>query len=337
MADELADAWDDEEELAEGEEGEDLSDIPREEVNGLGLALDHDGSAGINGISAGINGHHILESAIRDSGIALESSPSAASKATLSPIRVPGGRHRRNRSRYDGSDYGDDSDLEVSEGISAGLEARMAAVESLARRGMEENGSSADQVVQRVTEKLRDLGSQAGVESGATRLTTAHSALTTHLTHQTRTLTSLSSSLFSPLSTAPDPEDIDALLPLITSTLGLLPHPPSTPLYALTSLTNSTRELLQTLSYLSDSLHMSRQSTGIAGRRLRGVKEALVEWRKETEIREEGMRWIERGEWEKRLEEREAGRICGDVVGGFEEVCGMWRRRLCEGLGVASA
>ena len=169
------------------------------------------------------------------------------------------------------------------------------------------------------------------------RLITAHSALTTHLTHQTRTLTSLSSSLFSPLSTAPDPEAIDALLPLITSTLDLLPHPPSTPLYALTSLTNSTRELLQTLSYLSDSLHMSRQSTGIAGRRLRGVKEALAEWRKETEIREEGMRWIERGEWEKRLEEREAGRVCGDVVGGFEEVCGMWRRRLCEGLGVASA
>lgn len=337
MADELADAWDDEEELAEGEDGEDLSDIPREEVNGLGLALDHDGSAGINGMGVGINGHHILESAIRDSGIALESSPSAASKATLSPTRVPGGRHRRNRSWYDGSDYGGDSDLEASEGISAGLEARMAAVESLARRGMEENGSSADQVVQRVTEKLRDLGSQAGVESGATRLTTAHSALTTHLTHQTRTLTSLSSSLFSPLSTAPDPEAIDALLPLITSTLDLLPHPPSTPLYALTSLTNSTRELLQTLSYLSDSLHMSRQSTGIAGRRLRGVKEALAEWRKETEIREEGMRWIERGEWEKRLEEREAGRVCGDVVGGFEEVCGMWRRRLCEGLGVASA
>lgn len=169
LADELADAWDDEEELAEGEEGEDLSDIPREEINGLGLVLDHDGSAGVNGMNAGTNGHHILESAIRDSGIALESSPSAASKATLSPTRVLGGRHRRNRSRYDGSDYGDDSDLEASEGISAGLEARMAAVENLARRGMEENGSSADQVVQRVTEKLRDLGSQAGVESGATR------------------------------------------------------------------------------------------------------------------------------------------------------------------------
>jgi hypothetical protein len=78
-------------------------------------------------------------------------------------------RHRRHQSVYDGSDYGDDEDLEASEGIGPGLEAKMAAVESLARRGMEENGSATDGVVKRVIEGLRDLGGQAGVEGGATR------------------------------------------------------------------------------------------------------------------------------------------------------------------------
>lgn len=86
---------------------------------------------------------------------------------TLSPSsRV---NHRRNRSRYDGSDYGSESDLEASDSISASLEAKMAAIEHLARRGTEDNGSATDGVFIRLTEQLRDLGSQAGVESGATR------------------------------------------------------------------------------------------------------------------------------------------------------------------------
>lgn len=333
LADELADAWDEEEEEGGDEHyGEEVSELVHEEVNETGMALEHDGSAAMDGV----NDHRGLESAIRDSGVVLESSPAAGEKMTLSPTRAGGGKHRRKQSRYDGSDYGDDSDLEASDGISAGLEARMAAVESLARRGMEENGSPADQVVQRVTDQLRDLGSQAGVESGATRLTTAHTALTSHLTHQTRILTSLTSTLFSPLSLPPDPETIDVLLPLISSTLELLPQAPTAPLYALSSLTHSTRDLLQTFSYLSDSLHMSRQSTGVATRRLKSVREQVVEWRKETEMREEGVRWIEKGGWDRRLEGREAGRVCGDVVGGFEEICGMWRARLCESLEVTS-
>jgi hypothetical protein len=47
--------------------------------------------------------------------------------------------------------------------------------------------------------------------------------------------------------------------------------------------------------------------------------------------------YIERGDWDRKLKEREAKRECAGVVEGFEDVCGMWRKRLCEGLGVASA
>jgi hypothetical protein len=82
---------------------------------------------------------------------------------------------------------------------------------------------------------------------------------------------------------------------------------------------------------------MSRQVQNEAARRLRVAKEQTHEWKREMEMREQGILFIERGGWEKRLKEREAKRVCGDVVDGFEEVCGMWRQRLCEGLGVASA
>jgi hypothetical protein len=86
-------------------------------------------------------------------------SPEAASKAR---------KHARQRSLYDGSDYGSDTDFD-NDGITPALESRMAAIESLARRGMEENGSASDQVIKRVTEQLRDLGSQIAIENGATR------------------------------------------------------------------------------------------------------------------------------------------------------------------------
>ena len=162
LADELGDVWDDDEEGAEGEYMDEM-DLPHEDMNGIGVAIDHDGSTGMEG-SPLVNG-------VRDSGVAMQSS-SPHSKTTLSPqaaIRPNGRRHQRQRSLYDGSDYGDDSDLEANEGISAGLEKQMAAVESLVRRGLEQNGSASDQVVQRVVERLRDLGSQSTIEMGATR------------------------------------------------------------------------------------------------------------------------------------------------------------------------
>lgn len=108
---------------------------------------------------------HMTPDGPRDSGFGGENAESVHKKSLS--VTVAG--HRRNESMYDGSDYGDDDDLEASEGISVGLERQMAEVESLARRGLETNGSVNDGVVARVTETLRDLGSQAGVESSASR------------------------------------------------------------------------------------------------------------------------------------------------------------------------
>jgi hypothetical protein len=163
LADELGD-WDDnddedDEEDMDDEFGGEL-EISQGHMSPIGTAIEHDGSAGLD--------NAVILNGVRDSGVAMQSSPSANSRATLSPSAAVRAKHNRQRSLYDGSDYGDDSDLE-NEGISPALESRMAAVESLARRGMEENGSASDEVVKRVTEHLKDLGSQIAIENGATR------------------------------------------------------------------------------------------------------------------------------------------------------------------------
>lgn len=178
------------------------------------------------------------------------------------------------------------------------------------------------------------------------RLITAHTSITSHLTHQTRTLQTLTHPLlFSPFPILSE-EDIDSLVPLIDEELlPNLPYPfpqaqsrsrPTTPaqsaslnpLVSLQTLLSQTSELVYSLRSLSDTLHESRQVTSTASRRLRSAKELVAELRREEEEREEGTRWIEKGQWDRRLREREAGKVCGDVVSGFEAVCGEWRKKL---------
>jgi len=77
-------------------------------------------------------------------------------------------QHRRQESQYDGSDYGPDSDLEETD-ISPALESQMAEIESLVRRGIENNGSENDRVIQRTVDSLKDLGGQSGIENSAMR------------------------------------------------------------------------------------------------------------------------------------------------------------------------
>ncbi|KAI5919109.1 hypothetical protein F4810DRAFT_521090 [Camillea tinctor] len=267
---------------------------------------------------------------VRDSGVDVASQPEQQATAKTSSLSVPspnGRGHRRTGSAYDGSEYGSESDLE-SPGMLPSLVAKIDAVESLARRGTETTGSPLDGVFKRVTEGLRDLGSQSGVEGSTTRLITAHSALATHMAHQTRQLHNLTFPLLSPLVSPPDPETIDSLLPILTSISDDMPRPATSAFDSLAALHSVTSDLVQTLNYLSDTLHMSRQTTTTATRRLRIAKEMVAEMRREEELREEGERWLTKGNWGERLKERECAGVCRDVVGGFEEVCNGWRARL---------
>ncbi|KAL4942160.1 hypothetical protein BDV06DRAFT_192819 [Aspergillus oleicola] len=271
---------------------------------------------------------------------------------SLQPPRPKMRNHRRHESQYDGSDYGHDSDLEEVADMSPALENQIAEIESLARRGLENNGSEMDHVIERAVAALQDLGAQSGVENSAMRLITAHSSITSYLTHQTRTVQNLTH----PLLFAPFPllseEAIDALIPLIDE--GLLPnlpyplldqqhHSPTSspsqspaidPLSSLQTLISQTSDITLSLRGLSDTLYESRQLTSTASRRLRSARELVADLRREEEGREEGTRWIEKGDWDRKLKEREAGRECIDVVSGFEAFCGEWREKL---FGAASA
>ena len=144
LADELADAWE------EGEEEE-----------------DEDYEPDMNFQEGGDENREPT----RDSGVDVTSSPVQVQPKSANltpPTLMPGRGHRRQPSEYDGSDYGGDSDLD-SPGMPPGLVARMDMVESLARRGTENNGTDRDGVVKRVIDGLKDLGGQSGVEGNARR------------------------------------------------------------------------------------------------------------------------------------------------------------------------
>jgi hypothetical protein len=107
-----------------------------------------------------------------------------------------------------------------------------------------------------------------------------------------------------------------------------MPRPTSAAFTSISALHALTADLVSSLSYLSDTLHMSRQTTTTATRRLKSARELVAEMRREEEAREEGEQWLRRGNWGERLGARECAGVCGEVVGGFEEVCNGWRARL---------
>ncbi|KAF3760247.1 hypothetical protein M406DRAFT_231210, partial [Cryphonectria parasitica EP155] len=303
LADELADALSDDGEgyYEEGEEEED-NDERR------GGHVDVAGSGSGAGLGERRNKHLSL---------------------SLPPATNGRGHHRRKGSQYDGSEYGSESDLD-SPGMPSGLVSKMDAVESLARRGTESNGGHADGVFRRVTDGLRDLSSQVSVESNTSRLITAHTALTTHLTHQTRQIQNLTFPLLNPLAPPPDADTIDSLLPEITTLQEMMPRPSQAAFASIMGLQNLTTDLVHSLSDLSDLLQVGRQLTTTATRRLRSAKEVVTDMRRDEELREEGERWITKGNWGERLERRECASVCGEIVGGFEEVCDGWRTRLAQ-------
>lgn len=146
LADELADAFSD-----SGDEDEYYED------GGPDISVQQvDGRDGVEGI--------------RDSGIVVANDGDVIGKKvpTLDVPTTGLKGHRRQGSEYDGSEYGTDSDLESS-GMLPSLSARIDAVEALARRGTESTGGAIDTVLSRVTDSLKDLGSQTGVEASATR------------------------------------------------------------------------------------------------------------------------------------------------------------------------
>ncbi len=162
------------------------------------------------------------------------------------------------------------------------------------------------------------------------RLITAYTAISTNLVHQTRIIQTLSAHFMSPFTFPPSLDEVDDMLPLLVATLELVPRSNPCVALAINSLQSSALELISTLSVLADSLHMIRQTTSSVARRLKAAKDAMEELKIETELWEEGIKWVEKGNWDERLRNRQCGNICEDLVGGFKEVCDWWEKSIRE-------
>ena len=319
LADELADAWNSD------EEGE----VDMNFASGGVPIIDSDNEASAfrkNELSIGArdSGVSVSGTSKRKDGTA--ASPKITKKNALSPPK----KHRRNLSNvsdYDGSDYGSPSDVDET-GLSPSLLEDMDNIESLARRGSETNGSADSLVVPRVIEGLKAIGGQGGIEMGATRLITAHTAMSTHILYQTRSLQTLTYALVGPFAVYIGEEMVEEIMPLLAGLSQSMPRPDRPALEALVGLNSTTSELVSSLGGLADTLHMSRQTTTLAARRLKVAKELVEDLRKEEEAREEGHRHLLKGGWDDKLHNREASAECRDVLDGFEKFCDEWRGKL---------
>lgn len=185
----------------------------------------------------------------------------------------------------------------------------------------------------RLVSSLKQLGGQQpDIESQATRLITAHTSLASHLASTTRTLQSLTYYFTSPLSSQPllDDEEIEDILCALSDAIDFLPRPTKDALSGLDRLAAASKETIRSLSGLSDHLHMTRQGTEAAARRLKGTKEIVAQLREGLKRADDGALWIERGQWDQKLANRESATACRDIVGGFEETCESLRKRLLE-------
>ena len=353
LEDELAGAWE------EGEEEDDMDQNGRSRTQSLTNGADV-AQAPLGEPLSVLHDEDLAEDSVERLRLAIPNGHSAPTKKQRRRMDTDS-----TENMYNGSDYGEvDSPAGVVD-LPPELRMLMHDVEELARQGshmftssssstLRSAGDSASPTKQRNSSsisrpsslalapdafgsnhaRLRDLGGQTTLETLTSRLITAHTAITSHLTHQTRALQSAAFPLLSPLSisngSGPSADDVDELLFLVAETLESLPQPSFTSLNSISHLHATGKEAVGALAGLSDSLHMSRQVESSAARRLKSARECAGEMRREYELEEVGRKWLEVGNWEQKLRGREAKQICNEVTGGFEEVCEGWRRRLVD-------
>ncbi|KAF1815203.1 hypothetical protein P152DRAFT_248659 [Eremomyces bilateralis CBS 781.70] len=346
LADELGEFGD------EGWSGEDEDELDLDDLTQSGI-LEEPVEA-----SMGSQDHEMTDASNMLEGDGNDGAQNAEPKPPGGLLKPSTSSINRRAAAYDGSEYGSasESDGGVPYLISRDLERVIQEVCTLATvghplmatsniAGLKDSGP-VDEVIPRVVAQLQNLGSQASVETAVVRLLTTHAALTSHITHQTRTVASLTSSILSPLTVSMlTPEILDELTGIIPELIRAIPNPfpltvqenpdpngippvPQSPLISLHNLSRSTDSLLGDLSHLSDQLFMSRQTSLTATRRLAAARQLVAQIREEADLGEEGVRWIESGKWDEKLSRRWAEGEVRGVVGGFEQVCEGMRSRL---------
>ncbi|RMZ76147.1 hypothetical protein DV738_g5086, partial [Chaetothyriales sp. CBS 135597] len=143
-----------------------------------------------------------------------------------------------------------------------------------------------------LAKRMRLGPTQANIEYGVTRLLTACNSIATYRTHAQRDLFSSSHALM----------------------YGHWIH----------SLPTETLDLLASeLDAVFDALPETRLATNAATRQLKTVRDMVDELRLDDELVENSMLLIQAGDWDRRCRERQAARVCREVIHGFGERWGI--------------
>lgn len=220
-------------------------------------------------------------------------------------------------------------DEDKEEQLSVELEEAMS---SIARMASTNTTTTEDPLIPRAVAQLQDLGNQSTLEAGTQRLTTSTNSVTAHLLAQTKALQTFVTSLYSPFAfSAPlDLDLVEETLPLIAALLAELPRPDPAALQGIQKLDRETLNVIHTLSQMTDTLQMGKQTTNTASRHLRTTQTMVAELRRERERAEEARESLQKSDWEGRIAARWCKGQCEDVVRGFEQRCEELRESLVE-------
>ncbi|EXJ56689.1 hypothetical protein A1O7_07033 [Cladophialophora yegresii CBS 114405] len=323
LADELEQAWDDEVDEEEGQsiflEGLREGDVAQDS------SMMRDNQSPMHDLGFGM-----VSQSPRDqiNGLSPTANVPLNRRDSQPPEPKKPGAHQRHESAYDGSDYGPESEAEQEdETLSPMLRKRLRDIENLTRMCVnpEDAVSEGGGTVRRVISGLKDLGPQANIEYGVTRLSTAYTSLATHRTHKTRDLFTQSHSLMYGGSLWQLPEDlIDLLLDDINELAAALPFlRPQNPLLSLQIFASQTDELTHTLRSLTDLLQESRLASSAATRKLKSVRDMVDDMVLEEELVENSILLIQAGDWDRRCRTRQAARTCQEVCEGFADRWGV--------------
>jgi len=333
LADELEDAWDEEESL----NGSSVLDGMQE---GDAISMPNSPTR--------TNNRHSFTM------LMTPQSPRVRSDMLDSPEKPPSpskqwasmGTHRKSESLYDGSDCGSIFEDEAFDTITSTLQRRIHGIEEITRTSTNADAlSESGGVIARTTLALRDnLGAQSTIESGISRLVTAYTSMSTHRIHQVREVANMSHSLVGSSSFGSSIFDlpleiVDLLIAELDSlilTLPFLSKPRSisqspSPLACLQTLVAQTHDFLSALQSLEDTLTEHRQHLLTATRKLKNVRDLVDDLITEEKLVETSMLLIQAGDWDKRCRERQATKAVSEVLEGFKQtwdidyVEGSWR------------
>jgi len=322
LADELADVWDDD--YYDYDEG--LSEMSAENMHA----------------EPPISPFKVNVRRIRDSGIDVSCSTDTTPSKSQSPRETtsrktslryilesptPIDRALRERSRNSGSFTRDET-----EEAWRSVDVHLKDLAKIMPENVNQQSFEPAKPSEKTFEWFRELGDQAVIENRGNRLAGAYDGVSSRLLNHIKSFQPFTYAVIASLPQTMEESDYDELLALVVVAKSSLPKPSTTALPSLSQLNKCSKDTMDALATLSDCLHMGRQTTEAAARRMKIVTALALELSRDATEVEKSAQWIEEGQWQEKLEKRESAAVCHEVLTGFEAVCDTWRARLMDGV-----